>query len=96
MRGSLYPVNTVSLVLMLRAPMPRLHSHWHAYPPGDTASWANLTFQIWCEGPLRDALRPWPSYSDLVRNGTVHATFHDEPVAQDFILKRKWQVPMLA
>jgi ABC-type amino acid transport substrate-binding protein len=38
----------------------------------------------------------WEEAFEKVRNGTVHATFHDEPVAQDFILKRKWQVPMLA
>lgn len=37
----------------------------------------------------------WEEAFEQVKNGTVHATFHDEPVAQDFIMRSGLQCDMI-
>ena len=37
----------------------------------------------------------WQEAFEHVRNGTVDATFHDEPVAQDYIIRMGWQCELL-
>jgi hypothetical protein len=37
----------------------------------------------------------WEEGCAQVRNGTADATFHDEPVAQNFIIRKRWQCDLI-